>query len=130
MHPSKMRSLSPEKTLDEVMSSMQIATNRPSWMTAAQQRKVATSSIWSQTKFASSSVDSPPSPNRARLSWMDDDSGEHCFGGASSGDSQDGISVLDELCLGSQVYDATAPVFMITWAAALCSWHSLVMVAP
>ena len=24
---------------------------------------------------------------------------------------QDGISVLDELCMGSQVFDATAPVF-------------------
>ena len=43
---------------------------------------------------------------------MEDDSGEHCVGGASSGGfSQDGISVLDELCMGYQVYDDTAPVF-------------------
>jgi len=40
---------------------------------------------------------------------MQDDSGEDCAGGAG-GASQDGISVLDELCVGSQVYDATAPV--------------------
>ena len=35
---------------------------------------------------------------------MQDDSGEHCVGGAG-GTSQAGISVLDELCMGSQVYD-------------------------
>ena len=103
-HPPKMCSPSPQKSLDEVMSSMKIATNRPSWMTSSQQRKVATNNIWTQTKFASSSADSPSSPTRARLSWMQDDSGEHCAGGAG-GASQDGISVLDELCMWSQVYD-------------------------
>ena len=42
---------------------------------------------------------------------MDDDSGEHCSGGASSGGaSQDGISVLYGLCMGSQLYDDTALV--------------------
>ena len=100
----KMCSPSPQKSLDEVMSSMKMATNRPSWMTAGQQRKVATSNIWTPTKVASSSADSPASPNRAMLSWMQDDSGEHCAGGAG-GASQDGISVLDEPRMGSQVYD-------------------------
>ena len=42
---------------------------------------------------------------------MEADSGERCSGGASSGGaSQDGISVLYALCMGSQVYDATALV--------------------
>ena len=42
---------------------------------------------------------------------MEDASGEHCVGGASSGGaSQDGISVLVEFCMG-QVYVDTAPVF-------------------
>jgi hypothetical protein len=42
---------------------------------------------------------------------MQDDSGEHCVGGASSGGaSQDSISLMGELCMGSQVYDATALV--------------------
>ena len=61
--------------------------------------------------FASSSVESPSSPKRARFSWMEEDLGEHCSGGASSGGaSQDGISVLYELCMGSQVYGAIALV--------------------
>jgi len=54
---------------------------------------------------------------------MQDDSGEDCVGGAG-GASQGGISVLDELCMGSQVYDATAHVFMMTEAVALCSWRT------
>ena len=41
----------------------------------------------------------------------EDDSGEHCAGGFLLVGHQDGISVLDELCMGSQVYDATAPAF-------------------
>ena len=78
-------------------------------MAADQQTKVATSTIWSPTKFTSSAADSPSSPKRAKLSWMEDDPGEHYSGGASSGGaSQDGINVLYELCVGSQVYDATA----------------------
>ncbi len=35
---------------------------------------------------------------------MQHDSVEDCVGGAG-GASQNGISVLDELCMGSQVYD-------------------------
>ena len=41
---------------------------------------------------------------------MQDDSGEDCVGRAG-GASQEGISVLDEICMRSEVYDATAPVF-------------------
>ena len=106
-HPPHMFSRAPPTSLYEVMSCMKMATNRPSWMTAGQQRKAATSNIWTPTKFASSSVDSPSSPKRARLSWMQYDSGEHCVGGAggAGGASQDGISVMDELCMGSQVHD-------------------------
>ena len=120
-HPLKMFSPWPQKSVDEVMSSMKMATNRPSWMTAGEQRKAATSNIWTPTKVANSSADSPASPKRTRLSWMQDDSSEDCAGGAG-GASQDGISVLDELCVASQVY--------MTWAVALFSWHSLVMAAP
>ena len=43
---------------------------------------------------------------------MQDDAGEHCVVGAG-GVAQDGISALDELCMGSQVDDTTAPVFFM-----------------
>jgi hypothetical protein len=79
-------------------------------MTTSQQMKVATSNIWTTTKVASSSAESPASPKRASLTLMPDDSGQHCAGGAG-GASQAGISVLGELCMGSQVYDTTAPAF-------------------
>ena len=46
----------------------------------------------------------PASPKRARLIWMLDVAGEHCSGGASSGGAS-------EVGMGSQVDDATTPVF-------------------
>ena len=59
-------------------------------------------------KFASSAADIPSSPKRARLSWMEDVSVNPDSGGASSnGTSQGQVSVLDELFMGSQVYEAT-----------------------
>ena len=80
--------------------------------------------IWNQTKFASSSADSPSSPNRARLSWMVDVAGENCLGGASSG-------WASQVGMGSQVDDATAPVFhddMGRWLYAVGShWRWLLI---
>jgi len=87
---------------------MRLATNRPNWMTVAPLNKVVASNICSPMKFASSAADSPPSPKRARLSWMEDVSVNIDSGGASSnGSSQGQVSVLDELFTGSQVYEAT-----------------------
>ena len=87
---------------------MKLATNCPSWMTVAPLNKVATGNICSPMKFASSFADAPSSPKRASLSWMEDASVEPYSGGASSGGASHGPgSVLDELCMGSQVYAAT-----------------------
>ena len=107
-HPPKMSSPSPQRSLDEVLSSMRLATNRPNWMVVAHLKKVVTGNICSPMKFASSAANCPASPKRARLSWMADVSVYVDSGGASSnGTSQGQVSVLDELVVGSQVYEAT-----------------------
>ena len=88
---------------------MKMATNRPSWMTIALVKKVATSNSPGPTKSGSSSADSPSSPKRARLSWMEDASYEP--GVDSQGPK---VSVLDELCAGSPLYAALGKATPLT----------------
>ena len=101
----KMSMPSPQKSLDETMKSLRIASNRPAWMAKMPSQVVTGASSPSPTKGC-------PNPKRARLCW-------HGFADASDPVLQapegaadaateeqkpkQSASVLDELCQGASL---------------------------
>ena len=105
---------SPQKSLDETMGGLRLATTRPAWMATAPKAAAATPTRASPMKLSSS-------PKRARLSWAADthsptsppdttpkkptDSGdEFLFEEVEQqqpSQHQESTSVLEELCFGT-----------------------------